>query len=111
MIKVEVEKINLIDGLAIIAIGVGFIVGVLTGQENIALTCIGALSGYIGAVYNSASKNGNSSSSDNNISSHNNNSNNNVISRYSDSNNDTLINDHDNNNNGNSINNDTNKVN
>ena len=79
MIKVEVEKINLIDGLAIIAIGVGFIVGVLTGQENIALTCIGALSGYIGAVYNSASKNGNSSSSsDNNISSHNNNSNNDI---------------------------------
>ena len=105
MIKVEVEKINLIDGLAIIAIGVGFIVGVLTGQENIALTCIGALSGYIGAVYNSASKNGNSSSSsDNNISSHNNNSNN-------DTNNDTLINDQNNNNNSNSINNDTNKVN
>ena len=56
--KIEIEKINLIDGLAIIAIGIGFVVGVLANQENIALTCIGALSGYIGAVYNNSSKSG-----------------------------------------------------
>lgn len=54
--KMEFEKISLIDGLAIIAIGIGFVAGVLTNQENIALTCVGALSGYIGAVYNAGKK-------------------------------------------------------
>ena len=54
--KVEFEKISLVDGLAIIAIGIGFVAGVMTGQENIALTCVGALSGYIGAVYNAGNK-------------------------------------------------------
>lgn len=54
--KMEIEKINLIDGLAIIAIGIGFVVGVLTNQENIALTCVGALSGYIGATFNANRK-------------------------------------------------------
>lgn len=52
--KIDFEKVSIIDGLAIIAIGIGFVAGVMTGQENIALTCVGALSGYIGAVYNGA---------------------------------------------------------
>lgn len=54
--KLEFEQVNIVDGIAIVAIGVGFIAGIFTGQENIALTCIGALGGYVGSVINNSSK-------------------------------------------------------